>query len=483
MYYSNRLKVVSFKKVNPGAKIHYHYRIKSKTSSALPFSGTHVFQGNFPIEKTTFSLFLPDTINLAFNIEPDKKTKEENYICYIWERENLPRIKDYEYRPPYSYIAEELVFSSATSWEEMGASIYEIIKEEINPIKRTKEIDKMFDFVKTAIRTIDINLSLLGSGTFSSKEIIKNKYAAPRDKNTLFISLLKGAGFNAFPAFISMGSLDKEKLHETLPTLSPFFHLAAAIDTGNSLLFLDPSCESCPSNYIDFEGKTAWIIKEDTSYFYTVPKSDNNKISVKSLYDISNEGDLKAKITTDITGYFFQSFQWLDKEKKNIQKKFLENLLSEISISARADTMELEITKKKAQIKLSFESPKYAPRQGKYITMKLINNIKTFLPFSSTIDSEDRVYPYYFDFSNAELEERTIILYPENFKLEHHPENMELSGDGYLFNMESASKEGQIRIVRKALYTKRIISEKTNVARDISKFLDESTLGLLFVEK
>jgi len=484
MYSENRLKVVSFKKVNPGAKICYHYRITSKTSSVLPFSGTHVFRGRSPIKKKSFSLFLPDTMNINFNIEPDQKSKEENEICYTWERKNLLRIKDYEYRPPYSYIAEELIFSSANSWQEMGVSVYDILSKEIKPLKRTKEIDKLYLFVKDSIRIIPISLPLTGSGIFSPKEIMKNKYGAPRDKNTLFISLLQGAQHEAFPAFICIGSLSEETLYKTLPTLSPFFRLATAVNIGDSILFLDPSCKYCPSNYVDFEGKTAWIIKKDTSYFYKVPKSNNNKISVDSRYEISTEGNLKAKITAEITGCFFESFQyWLDSEKEDTKKKFLEYILSEISVSAKADTINIDITKNKVQINLTFESPRYAPKQGKYITMKLINNIVPFFPLSSLVNSEDRLYPYYFDFSNAKVEEKTIVVYPKTLNLEHLPENMELSGDGYFFKIESSSKDGQIRIIRKASYAKRIISEKTNVAADIKKFLDENTLGVLFVEK
>jgi hypothetical protein len=484
MYSKNRLKVVSFKKVNPGAKIHYHYRIKSKVLPSLPFSGTHAFKENFPIKKKSFSLILPDTMNIIFNIEPDRKLKEENYIRYLWKRENLPRIRDYNYRPPDFNIAEELIYSSVQSWEKMGASIYDILRKEIKPIRRTKEINQLYSFVKDSIRTIPIPLSLTGLTPLPPKEIIKNKYGCSRDKSILLVSLLKGAKYDAAPALICGWFINKDEIYKTLPTLSPFYYLAAAVNTGDSILFFDPSCKYCGSKYVTFEGKTAWVIKQDTSYFYKVPEAYNNEILVDSRYEVSAEGDIKAKITAELNGCFSEMFQQLfESDKENIKKKVLEYLLSEISVSAKADTIDIDMIKDVVRIKLVFESPRYATKQGKYITMKLISNIIPYFPLLSLTDSEDRTYPYYFDFSNAKLEEKTIISYPESFELSHLPENKELLGEDYLIKIQTSSREDQIRYIRKVLYNKGMISEKTNFAEDIKKFLDKSTLGVLFREK
>lgn len=81
------------------------------------------------------------------------------------------------------------------------------------------------------------------------------------------------------------------------------------------------------------------------------------------------------------------------------------------------------------------------------------------------------------------MEEKTTISYPENFELSYLPESQGFSGDGYFFKIETLSHENKIEYTRKAIYSKRIISEKTNIVHDLKRFLDKSTLGVLFLEK
>lgn len=483
MYSRNRLKVVSFRKVRPGSKLYYHYRIESKKPLTLPFSGAHIFREDFPIKKKVISLVVPDTIEISFNIEPDKKFTEEDYRFFQWKRENLPRIKDYNYKPPVSHIAEELIYSSVKSWRKLGSIVYNILYEEIKPIRKMRELEESYYFVRDSVRTIPIPLPFIGLKSISSKEIIEKRYGAPRDKSMLLISLLKGAKYDAFPALICRPYLKEDEIYKIPPNLSHFISIIAGVRIGDSIRFFEPSCNYCGLKYTTFEGETAWIILEDTSYFYEIPKATSNQIQLESHCELSSKGDLRAKINAELSGYFSEHFQnWIKSDNESNKRGYLEYLLSEISISAKSDSMWIDVKGDTVKINLEFESQNYASKQGNYITMKLLSNIIKIFPLSSLIESKERPYPYYLNFSNATLQEKTVLLYPESFELTYLPEEMDLSGDGYRFKIEASSKKGEIKYTRKASYNKIIISEKSNVVEDLRKFMDKNTTWVLFME-
>lgn len=494
MYSKNLLKVVSFPQVVEGSKLYYHYRIISKEPSPLPLLGSHIFGGKFPIKKEIFILKLPDTVDISFNIKPDESKKKEDFIIHRWERKDIERIKDSPHKPPKYEIAEELVFSSNPSWEELGKRIYSILKDGIQSCKRGEELEEIYSFVCDSIRTIPVSFQLIGLKPQPANEIKKNRYGCPRDKNILLISLLRGAGFDAFPvlvqkkwgkSWVSMplgGFLSN--VEEQLPYLSRFGGIITGVQMDDGIRFLDPSCEHCGSSYTPYEGKRAWIIKKDTSYFYQILPFKKNRIEIKNELSLSEEGSLEGKINCILTGYFSRNFQnWIESKNEAEKEKYLKSVISRVSMSAKLDTTIMEISKDEVRIVLEFRAPRYTSRQDKYLIFELFRNPVGFFPLSVVISEKERIYPYYFRFSNAILKEESTILYPGSLQLSHLPETMNLSNEGYKLTITTTREKGKIKYLREVSYQKRRISETSRFIPDMKKFLNEKTNRFLFERK
>jgi len=495
MYANNLLKVVSFPEVEPGSELHYHYQIKWKESSFLPLTGSHTFGWKFPIKREVFTLIVPDTLNLNLSIKPDQLTKKKGYTLYRWERKDIPRIKILPYKLPNYKIATELIYSSIDSWNVLSSKIYDILSRGIQPIKRSKDLNALYSFTKDSIRTISVPLQFIGLKPHPPLEIMKNRYGCPRDKALLLISLLQGIGYDAFPVLIERepeafgfsvpigGFLFNAKgVNKNLPCLSHFGSIIVGLEINNELHFLDPSSEHCGAGYIPAEGESVWVIRKDSSYFYKIPEFKENKIQVDNQLTLMGNGNLKGKSITTLKGCFSKAFQdWVESKKKGKERQdYLKSLLSIISISAKPDTMKMDLWGDSVKIMLKFKAPNYASKQGDYLILDLFRNPVGYFPLSILIQSKERPYPFHFDFSSATLNEYTTLEYPASLQSKYLPEVIDIKGEGYRFKILSSKEKGKIEYRRITQYTRRTLSEKSNIINDIKKFLVKKTLRFLF---
>lgn len=500
MYSSNLLRVVSFRQVKSGAEIHYKYRIKSAEPSKMPISGSHVFGGKFPIQNEIFMISVPDTLNISFNVKPDDQKNRDNCNIYTWNRKDVERIKNFPHKPPDYQIAEELVFTTADSWEELGNYIYDELMGELQLINRGKSIEALYSFVRDSIRNIEIPLQFTGFEPFTPGKVIENQYGCPRDKTVLLISLLRSAGYDAFPVLVP-GGIEHSRVSLPLggflggiseivrshPHISHFGNILTGVKVDDEIRFFDPACEHC-HDYIPQEGESCWIIREDTSYFYQIPESNQNKVRVDNQLQLSEDGTLQGEVNIVMKGYFSRDFQRMVKFMKESKKnEYMKSMLMNISMSAMPDTMLINTFKDSSEIILRFNSPDYAVFQGDYITFNIPRNVANTFSLTSLIQSENRDYPLSMKFSNAVISENTELRYPPGFKLTYSPEPVDFRGKGYSIRVESSNKKGKeeksIEYTRLLQFKEKEISEKTEIFSDLKNFLNERTSKLMFMKE
>jgi tetratricopeptide (TPR) repeat protein len=177
---------------------------------------------------------------------------------YRWTHANLKRDekdpRDIPRRIPPSPSVQLTTFAS---WEEVGRWYGDLQKGpgEVTPAIQAKAVEltkglktddekfrALYNFVSLQFHYIGLDFGIGRYQPHAADDVLGNGYGDCKDKHTLLASLLKAAGYEAWPALINA----QRKLDPDVPSPAQFNHVITVIPNGGKLIWLDTTPEVAP---------------------------------------------------------------------------------------------------------------------------------------------------------------------------------------------------------------------------------------------
>jgi tetratricopeptide (TPR) repeat protein len=244
--------------------------------------------GQFWSQHDFMKLFLVKEEELVLNVPREKYVQVEtpNYKpqvqdegarkIYTWKTSNLSLkgrddlVKRREVPPPTVQL------TTFRSWGEVGRWYDELQRPQlaVTPQLQAKaaELVKGLATDDEKIRAIYYYVSLhfhyvslsFGVGRYQphpAEDVLENEYGDCKDKHTLLATLLKAAGFDAWPALIN----STRKIDPAVPSPGQFDHVITAVPRGSTFIWLDTTPEVAPFGLLTatLRDKQALVIPAD----------------------------------------------------------------------------------------------------------------------------------------------------------------------------------------------------------------------------
>jgi len=187
----------------------------------------------------------------------EDETLPDGRTLLKWTAKNVPQAFPEPDMPPFGSVAQSFLVSTVGSWEEvsrwywnlcqprleatspaMSNKVSEIVKNVTGDMDKVRAI---FKFVSQEIRYMGLTLEDESPG-YTPHDVsltFGNRYGVCRDKAALLASMLRIAGFKAYPVLIHVGP----KKDADVPI--PYFnHAITAVESGGELVLMDPTNEN-----------------------------------------------------------------------------------------------------------------------------------------------------------------------------------------------------------------------------------------------
>jgi tetratricopeptide (TPR) repeat protein/transglutaminase-like putative cysteine protease len=177
---------------------------------------------------------------------------------YRWTHANLEvKEKDPRQAPRRIPPTPSVQVTTFASWEDVGRWYGELQKAplEVTPAIQAKaaELTKglktddekfraIYNFVALQFHYIGLDFGIGRYQPHAADDVLGNGYGDCKDKHTLIASLLKAAGYDAWPALIHTN----RKLDPDVPSPAQFNHVITVIPSGGSYIWLDTTPEVSP---------------------------------------------------------------------------------------------------------------------------------------------------------------------------------------------------------------------------------------------
>ena len=223
---------------------------------------------------------------------------------YRWKHTHLEvKEKDPDEIPRRIPPNPDVQMTTFASWEDVGrwygglqkdplavtppiqAKAAELTKE----LKTDEEkIRALYNFVSLKYHYIGLDFGIGRYQPHAAEDVLDNGYGDCKDKHTLLASLLKAAGYDAWPALIH-GS---RKLDPDVPSPAQFNHVITVVPLGGKYIWLDTTPEVAPYGLLlqQLRDKQALVIPTD-------PTTSGSASSGKSS-DISSQNRAPKLMTT-----------------------------------------------------------------------------------------------------------------------------------------------------------------------------------------
>ncbi|MEN9360843.1 MAG: hypothetical protein RL095_2378 [Verrucomicrobiota bacterium] len=314
----------------PGLEIGDCVRILTRTDGKKPrvlgkFSDMCGFENDAPILRQRYEVSGPAEMPLksvkVLNEIPGsivrREEKRDGATWQIWEGRDIPQLMPEPGMPePFSCI-QRLAISTAADWKEISRWYWELCapnmattpaisakaKELIQGATSDEEkIRRIFRFVSQEIRYMGVMDEAKAPGYEPHKVSLTfdNRYGVCRDKAALLVTMLREAGFQAFPVIIMSGP----KLPKDVP-MPMFNHAITAVEIGGQYQLMDSTDESTRDllpNYL-----------QDASFLVARPEGETILVSptvaatesiaqARTEGAIAADGSLEASTTWDFSG-------------------------------------------------------------------------------------------------------------------------------------------------------------------------------------
>jgi len=191
------------------------------------------------------------------NFKPEI-TEEGARRIYRWSHSNLEvKEDDPDLAPRRNLPTLDVQVTSFSSWAEVGSWYAGLQKDplEVTPAIQAKaaeltkglktddeKIRALYSFVSLKYHYIGLDFGIGRYQPHAADDVLGNGYGDCKDKHTLLASLLKAAGYDAWPALIHVS----RNLDPDVPSPAQFNHVITVVPRNGSYVWLDTTPEVSP---------------------------------------------------------------------------------------------------------------------------------------------------------------------------------------------------------------------------------------------
>jgi transglutaminase-like putative cysteine protease/tetratricopeptide (TPR) repeat protein len=262
MYSDSREKQLPVKALGTGDVLEYKVRFVQKTPEVEgQFWYSQDFLSGAVVLDETLRISVPTDKYVKVASPADKPAVQEAHgqKMYLWSHFQLeptkPEGAKQEDAPGAKTPAVQL--TTFKSWDEVGQWYAQLQngRMAVTPAIQAKAAEltaglntdaakerAIYNYVSTRFRYISVSL---GAGRYqphSADEVLANQYGDCKDKHTLFASLLKAAGIEAWPVLMGAGL----KVDQEVPSPAQFNHVITVLPEANGYVWLDTTPEVAP---------------------------------------------------------------------------------------------------------------------------------------------------------------------------------------------------------------------------------------------
>jgi len=480
MYSSIKLYTISMPALEPGAIIDYQVTIKDKEPPApdekSDFSDMWYFAWELPVQTSHYVVHVPrDTpiewrvkgIDLSPTVQTDSKT-----VTYTLLRNDIPAIGYEPYMPDLAALSPLAVVTTFGDWNEVAAWYNDLAADRVQTdsdiVAKVNEltagiqtpsdkISAIYDFVARKVRYVAIEFGLGGYQPHPAPKTFANRYGDCKDQATLLITMLRVAGFEAYPVLLKVGSgVDVD--FDLPPAVQMFNHVIVAVRQGDGWLFLDPTYDLGTSSYLpqDDQAHHGLLVlgdKDQPGLIVTTDPFVPEKTYVKSETHatISPDGDLEAtaKIETggdDDLWYRSILISRRPDERKDLFGQILSAVIPRAQLTA-LDYSDLDDTHTPVTVTESFSKEGFVQKAGEMFLFPVPYPAQIPFPaiYSDEVGQDSRTYPLMT--IPERVETRTWIRIPAGMRVQL-PKDAKVANEIASFSAHYSFTDGKIIAVR-----------------------------------
>ena len=332
-------------------------------------------------------------------------------------------------------IVPRLRYSSIADWHDVYLWYKDLAKGRYTPdaqieekvqqltetlVTETEKIRALYQFVTANIRYVGIELGQSAYQPSPAAEVFQVQYGDCKDKTTLLISMLELIGITAYP--VLMSSAPYEQVDTTLPALSQFNHMIAAIPTGaDTYIWLDPASTTCSYGNLPYntQGRTGLLISDTHGKFVETPvfPPESNRLVSTTDMTLNSQGAVEGTLHIQTSGQYDLNMRWAYQQ---VQPRALKDVLAtelsqqfpgiQVLWSELSDLTALSVP---VEMRIGFRVENYATPLSGNMLMPL--PIDEFREYAEAFAGAQRVYSL--DFGYPTQVEKTIrIRIPEGWR-------------------------------------------------------------------
>lgn len=365
---NNKIVQLSIPELNVGDTLHYittRKLIKSRVPNT--FSDYTIYELTSPILRAEYTIHAPvklPLVNIALK-DPVGQTMTFNCttnngtIQYIWEANNVPRMFSEPAMPSLSTVVQRLLVSTVSDWKDLSTWYWNLCEPHLNAVtpdllkkvqeltagteNPKKQIENLFYFVSQEIRYMGITIEDESPG-YEPHDVsltFGNRYGVCRDKAALLVSMLRQAGFKAYPVIINVGP------KKDIEVPQPYFnHAIVAVEKPDGTYqLMDPTNENTKDLLPRYLGDKSFLVaKPDGETLLTSPiiPADENLVRITTSAWLGNKKEVRAESVIRFDGINDTIYRGrLSRLKPEQQREFFESRLHHALPSAELDEFEL----------------------------------------------------------------------------------------------------------------------------------------------
>ncbi|MFH0791203.1 MAG: DUF3857 domain-containing protein [Candidatus Omnitrophota bacterium] len=486
LYSNARVYIISFPEISEGAVIEYKLKVYcSQLVNKKDFVIAYPLQASEPIIKADFELSLSqdkpiriNTINEKYNdfsadLNP-KIVQENKRVIYTWHFAKIPQIIPESDMPPDVQINPAVIISTFENWQDIynwwrglardKITPDSIIKNKVKELTENKVSDRekiraIYNFVAQKIRYVAVEYGQAGYEPHNAADTFRNKYGDCKDKAILLVTMLKEAGFSAWPVLIS--TREYYNLNEDFPSML-FNHCIAAVSLEGRIIFMDSTAETCSFDDLpaDDQDRRVLVIKEDGYKIELIPlySAGHNLAKQEFAININKDETISGEKTISTFGIYDQSQRhWLLYTPPELIAEVLKKKIQDISIGAALENYNIEnLDNMNEPVKLNytFSGPEYFTAAGALRIMPQLASFDT-----SLVAKDKRRYAIDFTILDSKQTSFKIVI-PDDFVVKYLPESVNEECPWLKFSAQYRRQDNQVIFQQDIESRKNIVTEE-----------------------
>jgi len=485
LYSNARVYIISFPEITEGSSIEYKVKIyRNQLLNKKDFVIAYPLQTRDPVIAANFSIALPGkqplyikAINETYNnfgadLKPKIRSQESRQV-YNWEFRDIPQIIPEPNMPPGEEINPTILASTFSSWQEVHDWWQKLsqdkikadtaIKDKIKELVRKQnseeaKVRSIYNFCAQKIRYVAVEYGQAGYEPHNASDIFKNKYGDCKDQAILLVTMLREAGFKAWPVLIP--TKDCYNLNENFPSVV-FDHCIAAVLLKDKIIFLDPTAETCSFGDLPSGDQDRQVlIFEDEGYkIQGTPLFPPGHNLIKQYLNVKINPDETITAKRDVLslGMYDQAQRyWMLYTPPELIQESLKEKIQGISIGSTLvsyNIKNLEDLNTPVMLSYIFRGLEYLSIAGKIRIMPQLATLDTAL-----VAKDKRRYPI--EFPVLDIKETLFeIEIPGNFKIRYMPPSVFEDSPWMKFAVEYSQKNSKIYFTQKIELKEETISQ------------------------